>query len=70
MAVVEVVARAGFRRIVAMHSHVAAVQMVDAVGLTGRPDQLLDAVSLADVGHEIQQRGVCLGRELFYRRWK
>ena len=58
--VVEVVARAGFRRIVPVHCHVAAVQVADAVVFAGRPDELLDAVALADVGHEIQQRVVCL----------
>ena len=34
--------------------------MVHAVVFAGRPDEALDAVALADVGHEIQQRGVCL----------
>ena len=60
VAVVEVVARAALIRVVPVHGHVAAVQVVHAVVFSGRPDEALDAVALADVGHEIQQRGVCL----------
>ena len=60
VAVVEPVARAGFVRIVPVHGHVAAVQVVHALVFVGRPDELGDPVALADVGHEIQQRVVCL----------
>ena len=60
VAVVEPVTRAGFRSIVPVHGHVTAVQVVHAVVFVGRPDELLDPVALADVGHEIQQRVVCL----------
>ena len=60
VAIVEPVARAGFRVVVSVRGHVAAVQVVDAVVFAGRPDQLLDPVALADVGHEIQQGVVCL----------
>ena len=62
VAVVEVLARAGLVGVVAVHGHVAAVGVVDAVGLVGGPDQLLDAVALADVGHQLDQCGVgCIG---------
>lgn len=62
VALVEVLARAGLVGVVAVHGHVAAVGVVDAVGLVGRPDQLLDAVALADVGHQLDQCGVgCIG---------
>ena len=60
VAIVEPVARAGFRSVVPVHGHVTAVQVVHAVVFVGRPDELLDPVALADVGHEIQQRVVCL----------
>ena len=63
VAVVEVVARAALGCVVAVHGHIAAVQVVHAVVFAGRPDELLDAVALADVGHEIQQRRVCLIRD-------
>ena len=62
MAVVEVLAWAGLVGIVAVHGHVAAVGVVDAVGLVGGPDQLLDAVALANVGYQLDQCGVgCIG---------
>ena len=54
VAIVEPVARAGFRSVVPVHGHVAAVQVVHAVVFAGRPDELLDAVALADVGHKLQ----------------
>ena len=53
VAVVEVLARAGLVGIVAVHGHVAAVGVVDAVGLVGGPDQLLDAAALANVGYQL-----------------
>ena len=59
VAFVEVLARAGLVCVVAVHGHVAAVGVVYAVGLAGRPDQLLDAVALADVGHQLDQGAVC-----------
>lgn len=62
VAVVEVLARAGLVGIVAVHGHVAAVGVVDAVGLVGGPDQLLDAVALANVGYQLDQCSVgCIG---------
>ena len=62
VALIEILARAGLVGVVAVHGHVAAVGVVDAVGLVGGPDQLLDAVALADVGHQLDQCGVgCIG---------
>ena len=66
VALVEVLARAGLVGVVAVYGHIAAVGVADAVGLVGRPDQLLDAVTLADVRHQLDQGvvglvGHCVG---------
>lgn len=55
---VEVGARAALVRVVAVDGHVAAVEVVHALVLVRRPDELFDAVPLADVGHEVEHRGV------------
>jgi hypothetical protein len=62
VALVEILARAGLVGVVSVDGHVAAVDVVHAVGLVGRPDQLLDAVALADVSHQLDQGAVrCIG---------
>ena len=58
--VVEVVSGAGLGSVVAVNSHIAAADVVDAVVLDSRPHELLDAVPLADVLDKVQKGLVCL----------
>ena len=53
--IVDVIARAGLGRIVAMDRHVTTVAVVDPIVFVGGPHQLFDPISFADVRHEFNE---------------
>ena len=61
VALVEILARAGLVCKPAVHGHVLLIHLADQV-LVGLPEQLLDAVALADVDQQVDQCGIGLGR--------
>ena len=56
--VVEIIAGARLVRKPPVNSHVLLTYLADK-GLVALPEQLLDAVALADVGEEVKQGSVC-----------
>ena len=57
VAVIQIIARTGLVRIIAVNGHITAVSVVYAVRLVRRPDQFLNPVSLTDVSHQVDQGG-------------
>ncbi len=60
--VIQIIARARLGRKPAVDGHVLLVDLTDQALVT-LPQQLLDAVALANIGHEVEQGGVCLIRD-------
>ena len=58
---VEIFTRARLIGVVAVYGHIAAVLVVHAVSLAGRPDEAWNAVALANINEQVDQSGVGFG---------